>query len=195
MKITYLVKNCLTILFLWQKNSCLEETENCFMLKNFEDTLYFFDYSVNERGLFFFSFHLHHGSFVICKHCDRCNAAAYTVFHKKYLIWKCNFFIRIDFVHLEKSLQSILSQKLGPVVGPVIQANGGWHLKMTWGQEVCYTSLEPAFALSLPTVWLQWVPEVARCQEMANLPAGYIPLHKVPLASSSGSLGFIVYVL
>ena len=29
---------------------------------------------------------------------------------------------------------------------------------------------------------------------MATLPAGYIPLHKVPSASSSGSLGFIVCV-
>ena len=35
-------------------------------------------------------------------------------------------------------------------------------------------------------------PGVARCQEMATLPAGYIPQHKVSSASSSGSLGFIV---
>jgi hypothetical protein len=72
---------------------------------------------------------------------------------------------------------------------------GGWHLRMTWGQEVCYTSLnsEPASALSLPTVWLHWGnPGVARCWEMATLPTGYIPQFKVPSTSSSGSLGFIV---
>jgi hypothetical protein len=35
---------------------------------------------------------------------------------------------------------------------------GGWHLRMTWGQEVCYTSLhsKPASALSLATVWSLW---------------------------------------
>ena len=38
-------------------------------------------------------------------------------------------------------------------------------------------------------------PGVARCQEMATLPVGYIPQHKVPAASSSGSLGFIVCVM
>jgi hypothetical protein len=66
---------------------------------------------------------------------------------------------------------------------------------ITWGQEVCYTSLhsEPASALSLPTVWSLWGnPGMARCREMATLPAGYIPQRKLPLASSSGSLGFIV---
>ena len=74
---------------------------------------------------------------------------------------------------------------------------GGWYLRMTWGQEVCYTSLhsEPASALSLPTVWSLWGnPGMARCWEMATLPAGYIPQRKVPSASSSGSLGFIVCV-
>ena len=46
---------------------------------------------------------------------------------------------------------------------------GGWHLWMTWGQEVCYTSLhsEPLSALNLPTVWLHWGNTgVARCWEM-----------------------------
>ena len=74
---------------------------------------------------------------------------------------------------------------------------GGWHLRMTWGQEVCYTSLhsEPASALSLPTVWSLWGnPGMARCREMATLPAGYIPQRKVSSASSSGSLDFIVCV-
>ena len=55
---------------------------------------------------------------------------------------------------------------------------GGWHLRMTWGQEVCYASFQwtPASALSLPTVWSHWGnPGVTRCQEMASLPAGYIP--------------------
>ena len=33
---------------------------------------------------------------------------------------------------------------------------------------------------------------LAKCQEMANLPVGYVPKRKVPSASSSGSLGFIV---
>ena len=33
---------------------------------------------------------------------------------------------------------------------------------------------------------------VARCQEMATLPAGYIPRRKLSSASSNGSLGFIV---
>ena len=37
-------------------------------------------------------------------------------------------------------------------------------------------------------------PEVARCQEMATLPAGYIPQSKGPSSSSSGSLCFIVCV-
>ena len=78
--------------------------------------------------------------------------------------------------------------------GPVIQANG----KLTFeddlrsgGQEVCYISLhsKPASALSLPTVWLHWGNlGVARCWEMATLPAGYIPQRKLPSASSSGSL-------
>ena len=35
-------------------------------------------------------------------------------------------------------------------------------------------------------------PGVIRCREMATLPAGYIPQRKVPSASSSGSLDFIV---
>ena len=34
--------------------------------------------------------------------------------------------------------------------------------------------------------------EVTRCQEMATLPARYIPQRKVPSASSSGKLDFIV---
>ena len=39
-----------------------------------------------------------------------------------------------------------------------IKQMGGWHLRMTWGQEVCYTSLhsKPASALSLATVWSLW---------------------------------------
>ena len=61
---------------------------------------------------------------------------------------------------------------------------GGWHLRMIWGQEVYYTSLnsEPASALSLPTVWSHRAG-VARCQEMATLPAGYIPQIKMASAS------------
>ena len=35
---------------------------------------------------------------------------------------------------------------------------------------------------------------MARCQEMSTLPAGYITQHKVPSASSSGSLGITVCV-
>ena len=47
----------------------------------------------------------------------------------------------------------------------------------------------------LPTVWSHGGnPGVARCQEMATLPAGYFPQRKVPPVSSSGSLGFIVCV-
>ena len=68
---------------------------------------------------------------------------------------------------------------------------------MTWGQEVCYASFQwtPVSALSLPTVWShRGNPGVTRCREMATLPAGYIPQRKVPSASSSGSLGFIVCV-
>ena len=60
---------------------------------------------------------------------------------------------------------------------------GGWHLRMTWGQEVCYTSLhsDPPSALSLLTVWLHWGnPVVAKCWKMATLPAGYILQRKVP---------------
>ena len=42
-------------------------------------------------------------------------------------------------------------------------------------------------------VWsLRGSPEVTRCREMATLPAGYIPQRILPLASSSGSLDFIV---
>ena len=37
-------------------------------------------------------------------------------------------------------------------------------------------------------------PGVTRCREMATLPAGYIPQRKVPSASSSGKLDFIVIV-
>ena len=73
---------------------------------------------------------------------------------------------------------------------------GGWHLRMNWGQEVCYASLhsEPASALGLPTVWSLWGnPGMTRCWEMSTLPTGYIPQRKVTSASSSGSLGFIVY--
>ena len=54
---------------------------------------------------------------------------------------------------------------------------GGWHLRMTLGQEVCYASLhsEPVSALSLTTVWsIQKNLGMARCQEMSTLPAGYI---------------------
>ena len=59
---------------------------------------------------------------------------------------------------------------------------GGWHLRMTWGQEVCYTSLhsEPASALSLLTVWSLWGnPGMARCWEMATFPAEYILQRKL----------------
>ena len=72
---------------------------------------------------------------------------------------------------------------------------GGWYLRMTSGQEVCYASLhsEPASALVLPTVWSLWGnPGMGRCWEMSTLHAGYIPQHKVTSASSSGSLGFIM---
>ena len=41
--------------------------------------------------------------------------------------------------------------------------------------------------------WSLWAnPGMARCQEMSTLPVEYIPQCKVTLASSSGSLGFIV---
>ena len=58
---------------------------------------------------------------------------------------------------------------------------GGWYLRMTWGQEVCYASLhsEPVSTLGLPTVWSLWGnPGMARCWEMSTLPAGYIPSTK-----------------
>ena len=35
-------------------------------------------------------------------------------------------------------------------------------------------------------------PGIIRCQEMANLPAEYIPQRKVPLTCSNGSLDFIL---
>ena len=66
---------------------------------------------------------------------------------------------------------------------------GGWHLRMTWGQEVCYALLhsEPASALGLPIVRSLWGnPRMARCWEMSTLPAGYILQCKVTLVSSSG---------
>ena len=74
---------------------------------------------------------------------------------------------------------------------------GGWQLRLTWGQEVCYASLhsEPVYALGLPPVWSLWGnPGMARWWEMSNLPAGYILLPKVTSASSSGPLGFIMCV-
>ena len=74
---------------------------------------------------------------------------------------------------------------------------GGWHLRMTWGQEVCYASLhcEPASTLGPLTVWSLWGNSgMARCQEMSTLSAGCIPQCKVTSLSSSGSLGFIVCV-
>ena len=46
----------------------------------------------------------------------------------------------------------------------------GWHLRMTWGQEVFFASQhsEPASALGLPTVWSLWGTQewigVKRCQ-------------------------------
>ena len=61
---------------------------------------------------------------------------------------------------------------------------GGWHLRMTRGQEVCYASFQwtPASALSLPTVWShRGNPGVTRCREMVTLPAGYIPQCKMTL--------------
>ena len=54
---------------------------------------------------------------------------------------------------------------------------GGWHMRMTWGQEVFYDSFQwtPASALSLPTVWSLWGSlGMARCWEMSTLPAGYM---------------------
>ena len=77
--------------------------------------------------------------------------------------------------------------KLGSVAGPVIQATG----RLTnWGATL---HSESASALGLPTVWSLWGnPGMARCQEMSTLPAGYIPQRKVTLASSSGSLCFIM---
>jgi hypothetical protein len=74
---------------------------------------------------------------------------------------------------------------------------GGWHLRMTWGQEVCYASLhsEPASALGLLTVWSLWGnPGMARCWEMSTLPAGYIPQAKWHLWAAVGDWVFIVCV-
>ena len=78
---------------------------------------------------------------------------------------------------------SVISYMLGPS-----KKMGGWYMRMTWGQEVCYASL--ASALGLSTVWsLLGNPG---CQAMSTLHAGYIPQRKVTLASSSGSLGFLM---
>ena len=79
--------------------------------------------------------------------------------------------------------------------GPVIQPNWRLTFEDDLRQEVCYTSLhsDPASALSSLTVWSHWGnPGLARCQEMATLPTGYILQRKVPSASSSGSLGHCV---
>ena len=85
-----------------------------------------------------------------------------------------------------------VKEELGSVAGPVVQANERLIFEDDLRSgAVCYTSLhsEPASALSLPTVWSTLGnPGVARCQEMATLPAGYIPQRKLPSASSSGSL-------
>ena len=56
-----------------------------------------------------------------------------------------------------------------------------------------FISMNASVLTELATVWSHLGnPEVTRCQEMATLPAGYIPQHKVPSASSSGKLDFIV---
>ena len=48
---------------------------------------------------------------------------------------------------------------------------GGWHLRMTWGQEVCYASLHngPASALGLLTLWSFWANGgMFRCWKMSS---------------------------
>ena len=63
---------------------------------------------------------------------------------------------------------------------------GGWHLRMTWVQEVCYASLhsEPASVL-----WQYGQSGgMARYREMSTLPSGYIPQCKVTSTRSSESL-------
>ena len=98
-------------------------------------------------------------------------------------------YIQLEFLYQDRHMSSIIKsgktftlyfllRKLGSVVGPVIQANE-WltHLGMTWGQEVCYVSLDsrPASALSLPTKWSLWGSlGMANCWDMLTLPAGYI---------------------
>ena len=73
-----------------------------------------------------------------------------------------------------KLVLALKSTQLGSVSGPVIQANGRLTFEddLRSGGLLYFIHSEPASALSLPTVWLLWGnPGVAKCEEMATLPA------------------------
>ena len=88
----------------------------------------------------------------------------------------------------------------------ILKPNNGIKLIMRFDCQKCKAMFQKAkrkiknfssylFKYHRVAVWShRGIPGVTRCQEMATLPAGYIPQRKVPEASSSGSLGFIVCV-
>ena len=79
--------------------------------------------------------------------------------------------------------------------GPVIQANGRLTFEddLRSGGLLCFISMNASVRTELAdSMVTPGNPGVTRCREMATLPAGYIPQCKLPSASSSGSLDFIV---
>ena len=79
--------------------------------------------------------------------------------------------------------------------GPVIQANGRLTFEddLRSGGLLCFISIKASVRTELANSMVTpGKPGVSRCQEMATLPAGYIPPCKLPSASSSWSLDFIV---
>ena len=70
---------------------------------------------------------------------------------------------------------------------------GGWHLRMTWGQEVCYASLhsEPASALGLLTVWSLWGnPGMARLLRDVNFASKIHPAGQSDIGEQQWVTGF-----
>ena len=102
-------------------------------------------------------------------------------------------------------LSTLPSYKIGEVFnyltcwvhfrGPVIQANGRLTFEDDFrsGGLLCFISMNAIVHTELADSMVTLGNSaVTRCREMATLAAGYIPQCKVPLASSSGVLNFIV---
>ena len=70
----------------------------------------------------------------------------------------------------------------GSVAGPVIQANGGWDLRMTWGLEACFTVHWVCWQYGHSGGTQGWLV----VWERAIWAVGYIQQLKALLVSSSG---------